>query len=387
MAGAISKKYNLDLDYFIVNALDKKNLNYRPLHKLVKDEYRRGISFETFGYHIDWLIKSRLIAKDTKYAPYYLTEKCKQLIRTGTLVFVSPKPKAIEQSASIQSAIKRIHAHILLLLFKSDSHFEFATIEELEHFLSRFGPTSSLDIFRSASNALHISSNETYRLIWVAESEDGKFSVTKRKYLRSPNRKRNGISFICNIKGTKYPIARYRSDPFRNMTFTQDEIKDTILTLVNENILQQPILFSGKSIYLATDIHLYDLLSEYGFLYGIRRSTLKQLWDLREPTSEEKQWLQRIEGYSGVAKSIIQAREQRKKRGLSYYKRQKLIKDLINQTTRTEEGKYLEWTEKKYQDTLSNPKYQFIIDEIQKLVFPNWFKKIKITMSDSQSWI
>jgi hypothetical protein len=228
-----------------------------------------------------------------------------------------------------------------------------------------------------------MSSNETYKLMWVVESEDGKFSVTKRRYLRSLRRKRNSISYICDIKGIKYPIARYRSDPFRNMAFTQDEIKDTILTLVNENILQQPILFSGKSIYLATDVHLYDLLSEYSFLYGICRSTLKQLWDLRESTSEEKQWLQRIEGDTRVTKFIIEARERRKKGGLSYYKRQKLIKGLINQTTIMEEDKYLEWNEKKYQDTRSNSKYRFIIREIEKLVFPTWFQRIKASVDDS----
>jgi hypothetical protein len=199
MTDSTSKKYDLDLDEFIINALSEKNMGYRHLHRQIEEGYRR-ISFETFDRHINWLMESGLVAKDTKYAPYYLTENCKQQLRLQTLVLVSPKPKAIKPSTSAQLAIKRIHAHILLLLFKLDSSYEFATIEELEYFLSRFGlSTSSLVVFRSASDALHKSSDEIYKLKWVVESDDGKFSVNKRSYVRSPHRIINSISYICDL--------------------------------------------------------------------------------------------------------------------------------------------------------------------------------------------
>jgi hypothetical protein len=398
MAGLIGKKYDLDLDDFIVNALDKKNLNYRPLHKLVKEEYRRGISFETFGYHVNWLSKSGLIAKDSKYAPYYLTEKCKQLIRTETLVLAppkTPKQKLIEPT-STHIAFKRIHANILLLLFKSDSTYEFATIENLEYFLSQFGlSTSSLPVLRSVGGALHKSLNELYKLAWVAESDDGRISVSKREFLRSPNRNRNSISYICNIKGIKYPIDRYRSEPYRKTGIKQDEIRNTLSLMVDENVLQKPVEYHDDSIYLAADIDLYDLLSLYNLLYSIARSTLINLWNLREPTSDEVRWLQRIEGDSKVARFIIRAKQKRKKR--TYYERQRRLTNLIKRINNTkiltskkhrewmdglpkadeQEPTTKEWIEKEYQETRSNPKYQFIISEIEEFAFPNWFQRIQ----------
>lgn len=402
MAGQTSKKYDLALDEFIIDALSKKNMGYRHLHRLIQEEYR-SISFETFNRHISHLKNSGWIEKDTKYAPYRLTDKCKQQLRLGTLVLASPKPKAIKPSTSAQLAINRIHAHILLLLFKLESSYEFATIEELEYFLSRFDlSTNSLPVFIAESDELHKSSNEIYKLKWMVESDDGKFSVNERKYVRSPHRIIDSISYICDFKGIKYPISRYRLDPFRKMGITQDEIKNTLSVLSNENILQKPVEYLGESIYLAVDIHLYDLLSQYSYLYYVCRSTLKVLWNLREPTIEEIQWMQKIEGDSKVTRFTARAKAKRTKH--TYYERQRRLTDLIKKITEIkteftmEEKKHRKWMEKvhhivpkagikeptikerienEYQEVRANPKYQFIISEIEKFAFPNWFQRIK----------
>lgn len=403
MTGPTSKKYDLDLDDFIIKqALYKKNMGYRKLFSESGEKYRR-ISFDTFDRHVEWLMKSKLIAKDTKYAPFYLTEKCKQQLRFGTLVLVSPslQPEAIEPSTSAQLVTKRIHAYILLFLFKSNLGYKFAKIEDLEYFLSLFGLSTNSFHGKLSSDALHKSKDEVYKLELVAESDDGKFSVNKKRYVHSPNRTRNSISYVCNVKGIKYPIARYRSDPFRKMGITQDEIKNTLLLLINENILQKPVEYLGDSIYLVVDIQLYDLLFLYSYLYGVCRSTLKELWNLREPTPEEIQWMQTIEGDSKVARFIARAKEKRKKR--TYYKRQIRITDLINKTENrkniiSKEKKYRksienefqdppkpdvqerttkEWVEKEFQELRSNPKYHIIIGEIEKFAFPNWFQRIK----------
>lgn len=397
MTDSTSKQYDLDLDDFIINALSNKNMGYRGLHRLIEEEYRR-ISFETFDRHKNWLLKSGLIAKDTKYAPYYLTEKCKQQIRLKTLVFVSPKPKAIEPLTPTQSVIRRIHAHTLLLLFKSDSSYEFTTIEELEYFLSLFGLSTNSFHGKLSSDALLKSADEVYKLELVADSDNGKFSVNKKRYVHSPHRTRNSISYVCNIKGIKYPIAKYRSDPFRKMGITLDEIKNTLLLLSSENILQKPVEYLGDSIYLVVDIHLYDLLSLYNYLYNVCRLTLKELWNLREPTPEEIQWMETIESDLKV-KFIARAKEKRKKS--TYYKRQRRITYLINKTNNRKdiistEKKYRksienefqqppdvqesttkQWIEKEFQELRSNPKYHIIISEIEKFVFPNWFQRIK----------
>jgi hypothetical protein len=403
MTDSTSKKYDLDLDEFIINALSKKNMGYRELFR--ETEKYRHISFETFNRHIQHLRNSGWVDKDAKYAPYHLTERCRQQLKFGTLVLTPPKTtkrRMIEPTPSTQLAIKRIHTHILLLLFKSDSSYEFATIEELEYFLSRFGlSTSSLPVFRSASDALYKSSDEIYKLKWVVESDDGKFSVSKNEYVRSSHRKSKSESYTCNIKGIKYPIDRYRSEPFRKISITQDEIKNTLSLLSDENILQKPVEYLGDSVYLAVDIHLYDLLSLYSHLYDVCRSTLKELWSLREPISEEFQWLRRIEGDSKVTRFIARAKEKRKKR--TYYERQRRLTNLIKKINNTknitsEEKKYRgwingspkageheptlkNWIEKEYQGTRSNPKYQFIISEIEKFAFPNWFQRIKKKLS------
>jgi hypothetical protein len=388
MADSTSKKYDLELDDFIINTLSKKNIGYRHLHRAVEEEYRR-ISFETFDRHINWLIVCGLITKDDKYAPYYLTEKCKQQLRLGTLILVSPRPKTTKPSTLTQLAIKKIHIHILLLLFKFDSSYEFGAIGELEYFLSRFGLSTRSLLFRSANDILHKSSNEIYKLKWVVESKDGIFSVNKRIYIRSPSRA-NSVSYTCNFKGIKFPIDRSRSDLFRKMDITQDEVKNTLLLFCDENILEKSVEYFGDSIYLAANIRLYDLLSLYSMLYSIARSTLKNIWNLREPRSEEIRWLRMFEGDSKVTRIIIRAKEKRKKR--AYYERTRRLTNLIkkiNYTTilnkMSQDKRYpseyesttKHWIEKEYEEILSNPKYQFIISEIDKFAFPNWFQRIK----------
>jgi hypothetical protein len=349
-----------------------------------------------------------MINKDGKYGLFYLTEKCKLQRKLGVLKLDSPVPKLNELSLSLsaQLAIKRINVYILLLLFRSDSSYEFAKVEELEYFLSILGLSKNSLTMKSPHGPLHKSKNEVYSMAEF-RSEDGRISVHERSYISSPHRLRGSISFICNIKGVKYPVARYRSDPFRKMGITQDEIMNALSLLSNEGILQKPIVYSGDSIYLATDIYLYDLLSLYAFLYEVSRSTLKKLWDLRKPTPEEIQWLQNIEGDSEVAKSAS-SQDYREKMGRTYYSRIKLIRDLIKKTSETDlkaqpmrEKKRREWMkkedqetsetdtpkttkewiEKEYNVTLSNPRYEFIIREIEKFAFPNWFQKISIKLS------
>jgi hypothetical protein len=395
------KQYDLDMDYFIIDSLAQKNLGYKNLFRLVKEKNNPHIVDDTFNRHIQHLLKSGWIDKDAKYAPYCLTEKCKQEIKFGTLVLVPPKLKAIKPSTSAQLAIKKIHANILLLLFKSGSSYEFSKIEELEYFLSLFGLSTNSFHGKLSSDALHKSKDEVYKLELVVESDDGKFSVNKKRYVSSPYRARNSVSYGCNIKGIKYPIAKYRSDPFRKMGITQVEIKNTLSLLSNENILQKPVDYLGDSIYLVVDIRLYDLLFLYSYLYGVCRSTLKELWNRREPTPEEIQWVQTIEGDSKVARFIARAKEKRKKR--TYYKRQIRITDLINKIEHkknimSKEKKYRksiekefqdppkpdvqepttkQWIEKEFQELRSNPKYHIIISEIEKFAFPNWFQRIK----------
>lgn len=76
MTASKNKKYDLDLDYFIIEALAKETIGYSELCRIVNEKYRH-ISDETFNDHIKHLRKSDWIKKDTTHAPFYLTEKCK----------------------------------------------------------------------------------------------------------------------------------------------------------------------------------------------------------------------------------------------------------------------------------------------------------------------
>ena len=245
----------------MINALRKKNIGYRDLFRLVKEKFNQNISFDTFDRHVKHLMKTDMIKKDQKYAPFYLTEKCKRQLNLKALNLVRPVQTLNELSLSTQfAASKQVNVYILILLFKSGSTYEFEKIEKLEYFLSIFGLSVKSFSFSSASDALHKSKNEVYRLEWVFRSDDNRFSVNKRRYESSPHRIRNSISFVCNIKGVKYPVTGYRSDPFRKIGITQDEILDSLTLLSNEGILQNPTVYSGDSIYLFDDLHLHDLL-------------------------------------------------------------------------------------------------------------------------------
>jgi hypothetical protein len=412
MNSKTSKQYDEEMDYFIIKSLDEKNAGYNELFRLVKEKYNRHISDDTFDRHITHLKISGWIDKDTKFTPFYLTEKCKQQLKLGTLKLVSPVPKLNESiSLSAQLAIKRINVYILLLLFRSGSSYEFAKVEELEYFLFRLGLSKNSLVMKSPHGPLHKSKNEVYSMA-VFEPEDGRFSVHERRYVSSPRRLRDSISFICNIKGVKFPLTRYRSEPFRKMGVTQDEIMNSLSLLTNGGILQEPTVYLGDNIYLAADLQLYDLLSVYAYLYEISRSTLKKLWKLRKPIPEEIQWLKRIEGDSEVTRLIARSQEYRRRIDGTYYRRVELIRDLIKKTSETEtkelttkEKKDLkkhrewkedqetsetgtkelttmkEWIEKEYKETLSNPRYHFIIREIEKIAFPDWFQRIRMKLS------
>jgi predicted transcriptional regulator len=378
-----SKQYDLEMDYFIVNALDKKNIGYRDLFRLVKEKYNRNISFDTLNRHIKHLVNSGMINKDQKYAPYYLTEKCKRQIKLLVLNLASPTTKKNESSVSTRLAFKRINVYILLLLFKSGSSYEFEKIKELEYFLSMFGLSMNSSVKSPRRGPLYKSKNEIYSME-VFESNDGRISVNKRRYLSSPHRTRNSTSFVCNIKGVKYPVTEYRLDPFRKTGITQEEIFDSLTLLSNEGILQKPTIYLGNNIYLFNDLHLYDLLFDLSaFCYGQARSILDKIWSLRRPVPEEKQWLQRIDGELAVTKSIERAREHRKKANLTYYKERELMTKMVQKTS-IDVRETEEWLNKEYQDTLSDPRYDFIIQEMMRFVFPDWLRKIRTKVLQNQ---
>ena len=48
------------MDYFIIESLDKKNIGYNNLFRLVKEKYNRHISDDTFDRHIKHLTESRM---------------------------------------------------------------------------------------------------------------------------------------------------------------------------------------------------------------------------------------------------------------------------------------------------------------------------------------
>ena len=368
MSRSTTKQYNIELDYFIVNSINKKNIGYQDLMRLIKATHNPNISDDTLSRHLKHLISRERIKKDTRYAPFYLTENCKQQLKLGSLYLVAPTLN--ESSSSTKVAKKRISTYILILLFKLGITYEFERIEELENFLFTLGLSIKSFAIKIATEPIEV---------W--ESHDRKISINKR-YLPSPHRKKNAISFTCNIKGVKYPIDRLRSDPFRRMNITQDEILDALSTLSNEGVLQEPIVDSSNKVYLAADLRLYELLDEYAYSYIVSRSILKNLWNLRRPILEEIQWLQTIEGESTVAKFTSKSQIYRNRVHRSYYERKKLIKDLIKKTSKTEikEVSFKESLEKEYQEIISNSPYQFIIYEIEKFAFPDWLQRIRMTL-------
>lgn len=337
MASKTRKQYDLDMDHFIVKALEKKILGYKDLFRLIKEKYRSNISYDTFNRHIRHLKTSGMINKDQKYAPFYLTEKCKSQLKLGALNLVPPAPKLNESSQSSRIAVNRINMYTLILLFKSGSSYEFEKIEELEYFLSIFNLNMNSFSPKSLSRTLQKVKNEVYSME-VFQSNDGRVSVNKKKYVFSANRIRYSTSFVCNIKGVKYPLANYTSDPFTKAGVMQEEINESLTLLSNEGILQKPNVYSGDSIYLFTDIRMYDLLFDLAFHYGWTRSILKKIWNLRNPVPTELQWLQRIEGELAVRNSIERAQKHKRKAGLMHHKKKKELTKIIRETSKELRG-------------------------------------------------
>ena len=353
-----SRQYDLEMDYFIIESLDKKNMGYSNLFRLIKEKYNPHISDDTLSRHLKHLTESqRWIHKDDRYSPFYLTEKCKQLIKLNTLVLTSPVQKLIEPTSSVQRAIKQIDIYILLLLFKSGSTYKFKSEAELENFLSTFGLS-----MKSLSVKLFLNENLLYLKIY--ESDDGKISVQKKDLGQHTSK---GISFICNIKGIKFPLSRYRLEPFRKSGITQAEIMNALSLLSIEGILQEPVMYKDDSIHLITDVTLFDLMLEYGFYYELIKRLLKKIWELRRPTTAEIQWLRRVEGDS-VDKVLIKSLTYRQKMDLN--KKRKLMNDMRKEIRSFVNG--IKSIDQDHSASSINQKYYSIVYEIRKIVYPDW---------------
>ena len=356
MNSMTSRQYDLEMDYFIIESLDKKNMGYSNLFRLIKEKYNPHISDDTLSRHLKHLTESDWIHKDDKYSPFYLTEKCKQLIKLNTLVLTSPVQRLIEPTSSVQRAIKQIDIYILLLLFKSGSTYKFKSEAELENFLSTFGLSMN-----SLSVKLFLKESLLYLKIY--ESDDGKISVQKRDL--GPHTSK-GISFICNIKGIKFPLSRYRLEPFQKSGISQDEIKESLSLLSIQGVVQEPVIYKNDSIYLITDVTLFDLMLEYGFYYESIKRLLKKIWELRKPTTAEVQWLRRAEGDS-VDKVLIKSLIYRQKMDLN--KKKKLMNGMKKEIRSFVNG--IQSIDQDYAASI-NRTYYPIVYEIRKIVYPDW---------------
>jgi CII-binding regulator of phage lambda lysogenization HflD len=90
----------------------------------------------------------------------------------------------------------------------------------------------------------------------------------------------------------------------------------------------------------------------------------------------EKQWLQRIEDESAVTKSIERARKHRRKVNHTYHRKIELMREIIEKTN-TDIKETEEQLKEEYRDTLSDLRYDIIIQEMKKFIFPNWLRKIR----------
>jgi hypothetical protein len=217
------------------------------------------------------------------------------------------------------------------------------------------------------------------------ESVDSRITINKKEYLNLPYKTgtlHRSTSYVCFIKGVTYPLARYRSDPFKKAGIARDEITNALNLLSNEGIVEKPIFYSDeKKIYLFTDVRFYDLLFDLSYIYNAIRPILEQIWELRVPVEDEKRWLERIEGDSKVSRVVQRSNDYRKK--ITYYKRKRLLSDLIKKTS-TNVNTWEKIIETQHQETLADQRYIFIIDEMRKLVLPNWLRRIKLKFSDSR---
>jgi hypothetical protein len=297
-----------------------KRLGRNKIYDYVNLRYRKSrnkatnLSKDVFGNHLKFLVQNNIVSKDDAgqrgtTIEHFLTLDAEQQIRDKTLDLIALKKKNGE-AVEITSQTKLKALYVLILMFNHTTSFEFRSDDELLSFLAPFH--IKLDKYlRPARLADDNESKEIKKdrrhFQTRIESQDKSVTVSIHEY-ENPYHGGSTIGvYHCQIRGmTKNSVISNRIDkPFHYMSFSSKKLNEAFKSLCKDRILRA---VPSSKIYKITDDNLYFLLFLLEDLFSEHLiPVMRNIWkNIRNPTSEEKNWLTLLEGPIQANKIIIE---------------------------------------------------------------------------------
>jgi DNA-binding HxlR family transcriptional regulator len=321
-------KWDYDIDDWIIKALRKnKRLGRNKIYDYVDQRYREArqkgtnLSKDVFDKHLKFLVQNGIVGKNDAgqrgtRIEHFLTQEANRKLQMGTLDLIALKNQD-KKRIEITPQLKFKALYILILMFNHTTSFVFQNKDELRSFLAPF----HLKLLKAhkARMADDDESEEEVRkerrhFQTRVEFQDKGVTVYDDEHV---NRYHGGITNVynCQIRGmTKESVILNRIDkPFQYLSFSPDQIDKAFDLLSKDHILYPVPHSDGDYIYRIIDTDLYfllyfleDLFTEYVM------PVMRKIWKyLRNPTSEERNWLILVEGETRANRIIIEDTEHR----------------------------------------------------------------------------
>jgi DNA-binding HxlR family transcriptional regulator len=382
-------EWNEKIDLSIIECLEKNGkLHYNGLYDQVCFTYR-GVSPDTFSRHLKKLVADGYIEKTWngigRKASHCLTEKARQQARMGTLDFKSEKERV--KSGINSEGVKRQKLYILLLLFRHRSIYKFDTETGFDNFLSQFKLTRHQLIQTPYPKFIYVSGDRSYRYLgtaWRSPSND--IEITKHDIIHRKDSagKLHRVTqpefyYYCSVKGLTereiiYSDLRFASSP---LEITKEQAEEAFSILRDENLLRPIAMYNDEFIYAISDERLDKFLQYCLGVYEFVSDLIIGIWDsIRNPNSNEKEWLEFFIGKEGTNRIIIKALDRRKaKHGMTPKKFREWLKWWKDDALKKSEAHANEMVtdlKKKHESTIQ--KYPYPSNDILELVYPKFLK-------------
>lgn len=323
-------KWNYDISEWIIKALYNKRLGRNRIYNdHVNKRYKRvnskNLSKDVFDRHLKFLLQNDIVGKNDAgqrgtIIEHFLIPEAERQYQARTLDLRVLKAGALKNKnkrlTEITSQLKFKALYILILMFNHSSSFEFRNQDEMISFLAPFHlklHTPSIEKLVD-ENESEEAKKERRHFRTRIESQDKGVTISIHDYV---NLYHDGITtaYNCQIRGmTKNSVILNRIDkPFQYLSFSSDQIEEAFILLHKEKALHPVPHTSSDYVYRIVDNDLYflllfleDLFTEY--VMPVMRSIWKYL---RNPTTEEWNWLSLLEGKIGARRIMIEDTEHR----------------------------------------------------------------------------
>ena len=322
-------KWDKDISDWIIEALgENKRLGRNEIYYYVDKQYREvrqkriNLSKDVFDKHLKFLVQNCIVGKNDAgqrgtRIEHFLTQKAKRGLQMGTLDLIALKNQD-KKLMEITPQMKLKALYILILMFNHTTSFEFQNKDELLSFLAPFhlkhlkaSKARIADEDKSEEEA----KKERRHFRKRVEFQDRGVTVFDDEYVNRYHGDTTNV-YSCQIRGmTKESFNLNRIDkPFQYLSFSPDQIHEAFLHLHKDKTLHPVPITSNAPVHRIVDNDLYFLLFFLEDLYTESvMPILRNIWKyIRNPTSEERNWLTLVEGEIRADKIIIDDDEHRR---------------------------------------------------------------------------